>query len=358
MKKPTLLLSLLIAAAAQNPVWGDSVEELQSARHLEISSELIPADGIVPGQRVELAITIATDRWFTGGTRLEIPEVPGLVILQTNNFASNSSENRNGQSWVVQRWTLDVFPQRHGNFTIGPLTASVKISGEDASTLEGELYSPKLTFRTAVPESLSRAEHWVAAPMYKVSQSFDKDLDTLKTGDAFQREVVFEASDVMAMMLPAFNVEKLDGLTAYPQPSKLTNSSNRGTMIARRVEQISYIVEAQGRYQLPARDYFWWDTRSAQLQMRFLPAVDIHIGGGQASDQPATSGSQLEPLQILKYALGAAFIGAILWLFYRRIPRIPIAAIVAPLGTALRKLNQMRKPALPSRLNPDSSAGE
>ena len=358
MKRSAVLLFFLPFLAAQSPVWSDAVDDMQSAGHLEIGSELTPATDIVPGQRVELAITIATDRWFTGGTRLEIPEVPGLVILQTNNFASNSSENRNGQSWVIQRWTLDIFPQRNGNFTIPPLTASVKISGEAASTAEGELHSPELTFRTAIPESLSRAEHWVASPRYTVKQSFDKDLENLKIGDAFQREIVFEATDVMAMMLPAFDVEKLDGLAAYPQPSSLSNSSNRGTMIARRVEQISYIVEAQGQYQLPARDYFWWDTRSAQLQMRFLPAVDINIGGGMDNDNTGTSESHVEPLQALKYGLGAAFIAAILWLLFRLMPRIPLAAIVAPRLKAARRLNQMRKPALPSRLNPDSSAGE
>ena len=358
MKRSAVLLFFLPFLAAHSPAWSDAVEDMQSAGHLEIGSELTPATDIVPGQRVEFAITVATDRWFTGGTRLEIPEVPGLVVLQTNNFASNSSENRNGQSWVIQRWSLDVFPQRNGTFTLPPLTTTVKVSDPDGNNITGDLHSPELRFRATIPESLARADHWVASPSYSVSQSFDRELENLKVGDAFQREIVFEATDVMAMMLPAFEAEKLDGLAAYPQPSSLTNNNNRGTMIARRVEQISYIVEAQGQYQLPARDYFWWDTRSAQLQMRFLPAVDINIGGGADIDKTGTSGIQIEPLQVLKYGLGAAFIAAILWLLFRLLPRIPAAAIVAPLLKAASKLNQMRKPALPDRLNPDSSAGE
>ena len=358
MKRPTLLLLTLLLVVLCKPSWSASVAELQSAHHLEISSKLIPPADIVPGQRVELVITIATDRWFTGGTRLEIPEVPGLVILQTNSFASNSSESRNGQSWVVQRWALDVFPQRAGNFTIPPLTAAVKVSDQGTNTVEGELHSPGLHFQAVIPQSLARAEHWVAAPRYSVSQSFDGDLENLKIGDAFQREVVFEASGIMAMMLPTLAVEELPGLAAYPEPPALTNSSNRGDMIARRVERISYVVEAQGQYQLPASDYFWWDTATAQLQMRFLPAVDITIGGGQVGSNANTPINSVDLIQLIKYVLGFLLVTSVIWMLYRRLPRAPLARITEPFINAARRLNQMRKPALPSRLNPDNSAGE
>ena len=85
-----------------------TVEELLDTNRLQLRSWLLPAQKIVPGQQIKLNIEIATDRWFTGGTRIKIPEIPGLVILQTDDFASNSSEQRRGQSWVVQRWSLEI----------------------------------------------------------------------------------------------------------------------------------------------------------------------------------------------------------------------------------------------------------
>ncbi|RLA47979.1 MAG: hypothetical protein DRR04_06130 [Gammaproteobacteria bacterium] len=115
----------------------------------------------MPGQKIELTVKITTDRWFAGGTRIRIPEVPGLVILQTDQFASNTSEIRDGRSWVVQRWTLDVFPQRAGDFTIDPIQVQVKISADDSGAVEGALYTPPTHFSTTVPESLAQAEHWV-----------------------------------------------------------------------------------------------------------------------------------------------------------------------------------------------------
>ena len=342
------------------PVAEPSIAQLQAAGHLEISSELIPAHNTVPGQRIELAITIATNSWFSGGTRLEIPEIPGLVILQTNDFASNSSENRNGQSWVVQRWTLDVFPQRPGSFTIESISAKVKVSSGGANSVEGELHSPQLHFQTTVPQSLERAEHWVAAPQFTVSQSFDRELDNLRPGEAFQREIVFEATNVMAMMLPTFEAENLQGLAPYPEPSSLTNSSNRGNMTARRVERISYIVETGGQYQLPARDYFWWDTRTGELQMRFLPAVEITVGAGTGEEATARSAllASIDMRQLLIYAVLAVLCVGLSWLLYKGAKRIPLARYIASVKVVLRRLNQMRKPALPRSLNPDGSAGE
>lgn len=353
--------ALLLFVLLPNWSWSASLAQLQSEKHIEISAQLIPFTDIAAGQRAELIINIATDRWFAGGTRFEIPEVNGLVIIQTNNFASNSSENRKGQSWVMQRWSLDVFPQRSGTFMIPPIDVRLNINDEAAGEVKGILQSPSLTFQASVPEALANAQHWVAAPTYTVSQSFDRELTDLKTGDAIERTIVFEATDVMAMMLPSWQQESLPGLAVYPQPPSLSNTNNRGSMIARRVEHITYIVEEPGQYQLPARDYYWWDTREGELQIRFLPAVDITVGETAEKNIDRAKSkilANVNPKELMvSSALLALFIG-LCWFIYRRLPRIPLARITGPIKRGWQHLNRMRKPALPSTLNPESSAGE
>jgi hypothetical protein len=361
LKKCPQGAALLVLFLLSSLCWSASLARLQSEKHIEISAELLPFTDIVVGQRTELVINIATDRWFTGGTRFEIPEVDGLVIIQTNNFASNSSENRKGQSWVIQRWSLDVFPQRSGTFTIPPINARLSVNDEAAGDVKGTLQSPSLTFQANVPAALAKAQHWVAAPDYKVSQSFDRELTGLKAGDAIERSVVFEASNVMAMMLPGWQAEDLSGLAVYPQPPSLSNSNNRGSMIAKRVEHITYIVEEPGQYQLPARDYYWWDTSEGELQIRFLPAVDITVG--ETAEKNIDTGqskilANVSPGRLLIFsALFALFIG-LCWFIYKRLPRIPLTRITGPIKRGWQHLQRMRKPALPSTLNPGSSAGE
>jgi hypothetical protein len=333
-----------------------SVQELQAANRLQIASSISPTEDLVPGQKITLTLQIATDRWFSGGTRISIPEVPGLVILQTEQFASNASENRDGKSWVVQRWTLDVFPQRAGDFTIPPTQVQVKVNDGESGPVEGVIFTPATHFSATIPEALAKVEHWVAAPAFEVRQGFDRPLEALEVGDAFELEVVFEAEDVMAMMLPAFTPEKLSGLAAYPSPPVLNNSNNRGQARASRRQKISYVVEEQGQYLLPARDYFWWDTRSAQLQLLSLPATEITVGTPSA---PAKSRSlDITPRQILALAVGLALLAGIGWLAWKWLPRLPLARCGAALSALWLQLLELRKPGLPRRLNPDSSSGD
>ena len=353
-------LSLLLLAAS--PLLADDnnkIKELQAAGHLLIAATLAPDAGIVPRQKVTLTLKISTDTWFAGGTRISLPEIPGLVILQTEQFASNASETRAGKSWVVQRWSLDLYPQRAGDFTLPPIAARVKVNAGTRTEVEGLLYTPPINFTAAIPESLKQIEQWVAAPEFTVTQSFDRSLEGLQVGDAFEREIVFEASDVMAMMLPSVKLEDTPGLAAYPSPPALNNSNNRGQSSASRSEKTSYVVEAEGDYQLPALEYFWWDTNRAQLQLLSLPAMQFRVGAG-ATD--ATRDDKEMPhitrRQLLLGAGGLVLLAGLLWLAWKLLPRIPFDRLRAYLAAAWHKVADLRKPGLPPQLNPDSSAGD
>ena len=147
----------------------DDIEALVTAGQLQIDAKLTPAGLVVPGQKLTLTLKIATDRWFSGGTRIKLPEVPGLVILQTEQFASNASERRGSQNWVIQRWTLDVYPQRTGDFSIPPISAQLKVNGGDGD-VEGTLTSPPVNVTVSLPESLADVAQWVATPDFTAEQ--------------------------------------------------------------------------------------------------------------------------------------------------------------------------------------------
>ena len=351
--------ALLWLAACSQAAAATTVAELQAAGRLQIAASLTPRSNTVPGQKMTLTLTIATDRWFSGGTRLSLPEVPGLVILQTEQFASNASELRGGSNWVIQRWTLDVYPQRAGSFEIPPVGARVRVNSADGD-VDGVLSSPALQFDVTLPPALEGLQQWVAAPTFSVDQQFDRSLEELRAGDAFTRVVTFEASDVMAMMLPSLAAaDDTPGLAAYPAPPTLQNSNNRGQTLASRTERINYVVEAEGRYLLEAQDYYWWDTTRRELRLLSLPAVEIAVGDGAA--RPVTGGAarlQLSARQWLALGGGALALALLLWLAWRYLPRLPLAWAAARCAALWQLLCRLRRPALPATLNPGSNAGE
>ena len=351
------LLMLLVSAAAA--VYGAAMtpSQLVADGRLEVDARLATTGTIVPGQKLTLVLKIATDRWFSGGTRISLPEVPGLVILQTEQFAANASERRGDQDWVVQRWSLDVYPQRAGVFTVPPITARVQVNAGEAGDVEGTIRSPAVEFTVTLPAALADVAQWVAAPEYTVSQIFDRSLENLQVGDAFEREIVFEASDVMAMMLPTVAAGQIPGLAAYPAPPVLDNTSNRGQVRASRRQRISYVVEAGGQYQLPAMDFFWWDTSRGELQVLSLPATEVSAGAGAATG-PEHSARALSPRQLLLAAAGIALLAGLFWLARRFFPLQALLSLRSALTALRRKIHTLRQPALPERLNPGGSAGE
>ena len=352
----SLGLCLLLLATCYWPMaWGASIEELQASGHLRIGSSITPDTRIVPGQRVLLILEIATDTWFTGGTRIVIPEVPGLVILQTDQFASNASESREGQTWVIQRWTLDVFPQRAGDFTVEPIALQLQVNTGEADA-KGELYSPRLQFSVAIPDSLAEAGQWVAAPAFTVTQTFDRSLDDLVAGDAFEQQVVFEASDVLAMMLPSYAVDRQVGLAAYPAPPELDNSANRGQAQARRSVKVSYVVEQPGQYRLPARDYYWWNTELGELALLSLPETRIDVAAVGVPSKSDSVAALFTPRLLLVYSISLIALTVVLRLAYTYGSRLPWTKTSVQLTALFRRWRSLLKPALATQLNPGSSA--
>lgn len=342
----------MLAACISLPALGESIADLEAAGRLRIVSAIAPGEGIVPGQHVELSLEIATDTWFTSGTRIGIPEIPGLVIVQTEQFAINASESRDGKTWVMQRWTLDIFPQRAGDFTLGPLAVDVQVSAGDEGDVTGTLHSPTQRFSVALPESLAQVKQWVAAPAFTVSQSFDRPLDTLAVGDAFEQEIRFEATDVLAMMLPEYPAPRQAGLAAYPAPPELETSSNRGQILASRSVQISYVVEQPGQFVLPARDFFWWNTQRAQLTLLSVPETRIDVAGEATSQQTLREIASLELWHWLMPVLALALFFTIVRVARRRV------SLAVVLTAQMRRLRRLFKPALATRLNPGNNAAE
>ncbi len=355
-----LALLLVVAAPGARAADAPTVDDLLAAGRLQLDSELRPADGIVPGQKLRLVLQIATDSWFTGGTRIAIPEVPGLVILQTEQFASNASEIRDGASWVIQRWTLDVYARRAGEFSIPAIPLQVRVNAGGAGEVAGRVNAPPVAFEARLPDVLAGAESWVAAPDFRVSQRFDRDLEALAVGDAFEREIAFEATDLMAMMLPTFEAGRPEGLAIYPDPPVLDDSSNRGELRARRSQRFSYVVESEGLYLLPARDFLWWNTRTRELRVLSLPATEILVASGAVGDAGTGTGlgfSQLTPRQRALLLGGLALLAATLWLVFLLLPRLPLGRVASGLRRVWRAAAELRRPALPAELNPGSSAG-
>lgn len=95
-----------------------TLAELQQADKLRIKTWVEPAEGIIARQQLLLQIEMATDKWFSGGTRIGHFEIKNAIVQQREQFALNSTRQEGDKTRTVQQWTLVVYPQRSGSFQI------------------------------------------------------------------------------------------------------------------------------------------------------------------------------------------------------------------------------------------------
>ncbi len=266
-----LLLAVHVTATAQ------TITELQNADKLRIKTWIEPQENIIAKQQLNLYIEIATDKWFSGGTRIGRFEVKDAIVLQREKFAVNSTRTEGDKSWTVQMWTLVVYPQREGAFQIPTIPLRLSIAGENLESIIGDTNTLPLSFSTQIPEALQNKTGWIATTRFEVDESFNKSLDELKPGDALIRTINMSADNMPAMMLPKVAAEKSQGIALYQKPPQVTDKVNRGDYLAQRTEVFTYVFEKPGDYQLPAQTFYWWNLESQSLESIVLSAQTLKV---------------------------------------------------------------------------------
>lgn len=306
-----------------------SLGELEQAGQFRMRAWLEPESGAVVGQQVLLKIEIATDRWFAGGTRLGLVEIPDAIVLRREKFATNLSLREGAKSWTAQQYTLTIYPQKPQPYTVPPIELAIAIAGEGGAVIEGKISTPALGFEAVVPPGTGDGASWIASPSFSVEAVFDRPLEKLRPGDALSRTVAFEATDVPAMLLPEFPAETIEGVAVYRKTPLVRDDVNRGAYVARREETLTYVIEKAGEYRLPERVYWWWNTRTGSLESRTVPAVVFEAGGAVAAGQPAVPRAPRNAARAVVWAGSALVLAlgvAVLLLALRRSASIAPAA--------------------------------
>lgn len=316
----TLLLSLNASAALSDD--SDALARLLNEGELRIKSWVTPAEGIIVTQQVTLHIEVATATWFTGGTRIGALELDGAVVLRREKFAVNSTERRDGQTFTVQQWSLEIYPQRPGPFDIPPLKLSLSVAADGGGSLQGSVTAPATGFTAAEPPGIGETTNWIATDSFEVQENYNRALTGLEAGDAIQRQVAISAENVAAMMLPAFQAEAQPGLAVYQKPPQIADSSNRGSYRARRSESITYVIEKPGRYLLPAHTFYWWDLASSRLESFTLPEQVIEATGAAATTDTGSTAAETGEGSVRYWPwlllVGVVAVALLAWFLWRR----------------------------------------
>ncbi|MEH6822671.1 MAG: hypothetical protein V7629_02025 [Motiliproteus sp.] len=238
-----------------------------------------------------LIIEVASDKWFAGGTRIGHVEINDAIVLQREQFALNTTLQEQDRTWTVQQWSLVVYPQRSGSFEVPPISLSLSIAGDNLETLTGKTQTEPISFSAAWPQALADQRDWVATTRLEVSESYNKPIVEFKLGDALRRTVTISADNLPAMMLPKLAAPDIEGVARYLKPAQLSDKVNRGEYLAERSQQITYVFEVAGEFEIPAETFYWWNLATQQVEVITLPALSLVVTGppGQVNDLPGAT---------------------------------------------------------------------
>ena len=265
------------------------LEDLLANGELKIKTWVEPNQQIVVSQQVNLYIEVATERWFSGGTRISGFDVEGAVVLRREKFAVNSSRKIDNKNWAVQLWTITLYPQQQGAIEVPPIGLNITVAGKDNQPITGSVTTSAIRFSASVPAGIGSNMDWIATTEFEVEESYDKKLDNLELGDSIQRTIHFKARDVAAMMLPALIFRPQNGLAVYQDPSRIKDTVSRGEYLAERTESISYLVEQPGSYWLPELVFHWWNLQDQTLETIVLPEQLLSTTGATIVKQPTAT---------------------------------------------------------------------
>jgi len=309
---------------------------VSAGAEVRIDAYAEPAGDVYLGQRVRLIVDVRTDTWFTSAPRYPDLKVEGAIALMPEGFGINFTEREGNKTWAGQRQRYVLFPQRVGQLVIPgfelPLAVSIDARAGDIQVVT----TPPVTISVIAPPGSGDVPAFVTTPRLTVTDSWDRDFEDLKVGDAITRTITQEADDVFALVLQTIDFADIDGFGVYPAVPELDDRANRGSYSATRTDKVTYVLQVEGEYVLPEIEFHWFDLRSGRMRTETLETIDVNVlpnpNALLGDPEPAAEERSSDPANALRRALdwfalnihwltllaGALF--AIRWLWRRFVP--------------------------------------
>lgn len=235
-------------------------------------------ENVFAGQRILFHVTLFAQSRFTGSPRFDIPDVPGVIIMEVEDRPVLGSIRDNGSEFLTKTHEFAVFPQVHGDFEIPSFPVSFAyVDNSTNQAIQGTHKTNSIRFSVQQPEGSEFVEFFVSTVQFTVRQTWEPLPQNPKKGDAYVRTITQTAKDIPGMVMLPILPEETEGLSIYHDPPRVKDKMQRGEFTGSRVETITYVCAAEGLLEIPALHFHWFDLKSGTLKEEILPAVNLDV---------------------------------------------------------------------------------
>ncbi|MEM1142899.1 MAG: hypothetical protein AAGI88_09965, partial [Pseudomonadota bacterium] len=232
----------------------------------------IEPDQVMVGEAATLSLALYVPTWFPSPPDFPSFELPNAITRVPANSARPTSKRIGRETWsgITRKYTI--YPMLPGDYRLDQQTIKLTFANPGKDPREAVIQTDEISFRAAVPEPAQGLTPYLAGTRLVLERSIDGDsnrgLDALEIGDALSLTYTVELDGMPALFLPELlKPSKTPGISAYPG---IPRTSEEGAM-SRRIETITYIVNAGGTYVLPGAVLSWWNTASQTIEQATVP---------------------------------------------------------------------------------------
>ena len=195
--------------------------------------------------------------------------------------AEHLNQTIDGQSFSGMRYSYLITPNLAQSFDIPALRVQAT-PGQASHELSAQ--SQPLHFNAAQPPGFQPGEAVLVAQGLRFTQKTINSATPLKVGDSITRELTLQADGALAMSLPTPTLDNIKGLSRYPKAAQIRNlDDGRGNFIGgQRIDSVTYRIDTEGHYSLPAVELKWWDASSQQTRTAMVPGVTFDAAANSA----------------------------------------------------------------------------
>ncbi|UGY08916.1 BatD family protein [Phyllobacterium pellucidum] len=306
-----------------------------------VETSLATQGKIVVGQQVSIDVDVYVPNFFTSPPQFPLLDVPNAIVTLPDEQAQNLVKSVNGEEYSGIRRTYFIIPQIAGEFTLPTASVPLAYAKVPGQSTPATVNLPAVTFVAAQLPPGAEASAFSAARA-ELSETLDGDPANLKVGDTLVRRVTLFATGTRAMMLPQLSFDVPDGVKLYRQAPTLADNvagsgRERGSS---RTERVTYVMDREGTFALPALTVTWFDTENMQAQRAELKPLVLAV-----KERPATADAIAPDLPQAKEAPDRLSIRAMLGIGITILAALVLAFLLHRLWPRMRRWVDVRKQA-------------
>lgn len=298
MTKFFLFIAIFTITFLSYPVTAKTIEELVNSQQLQITIQKLSQENPIARQAIIYQVEVATNRWFSRGTRIENFDLENAVVLPVEGMAFNSSRTINGETWATQARDITIYPLDEGDYTLPKIKVFVSVNSANDGIVEGYWELNPVSFSVRQPKQLALIDHYVVTDTLAVKQRSDYDKSArYQVGDSITQTIEISAERVPAMMLPELTDINIEGVSVFDEQPILKDNRSRGEFNSSRQQTRTYIFEQAGDYVIPRQTFYYWDPDRQSLKKRHLKALKINVASDPNQMQKSKQNEQVDPIE-------------------------------------------------------------